>query len=95
MTTMIQKEWNNTYFPMHEVLEQTEHYALLHDPKAGKFTADSDYLVILKDRNTIESRSGAYVIAAIHMRDAEHTFQGLVASLEKVEAFLESDSRLN
>ena len=64
--------WSNPFLVHTDVIAQTEHYAVIHNPNVDKFTEDSDYLLIFKERNTIESRNGAYSIALANMHDAQN-----------------------
>ena len=71
-------KWNNEKFSGHEVLQETEHYAVVQNAQADVFTKESDYLLVLKERGTIESRNGAYSIAVANMYDAENLLQAVL-----------------
>ena len=69
--------WSNPFKDYTDLIAETEHYAIVHNPNADKFTEASHYLVVFKERNTIESRDGAYVVAMAHMADAESMYTAL------------------
>ena len=88
--------WNNPFLLYSSVVAETEHYAVIQNPNADKFTADAEYLLIFKERNTIESREGAYVHIMVHMYDAEAMYTALAGRNEypkKIQP--ESNEKLN
>lgn len=95
MTAKLQKTWNNTLLSGADILAQTEHYAVIHDRSADKFSKESDYFLVLKERNTIESRNGAYSIAMAHMYDAENLYVSMASMQEAVVAGTSSNEKLN
>ena len=73
---------NSTYFPQYLVLAETAHYEVMFKPDADRFTGEADYFVVLKERNTIESRDRAFSIAMVHMYDAEGLLNSIQHALE-------------
>lgn len=84
--TIAQKEWSNPFLGHTDIIAQTDHYAVIHNSSADKFSPESDYLVVLKERNTIESRGGAYSIAKAHMYEAENLYMTVAAMGEALVA---------
>lgn len=84
--TTVQPGWNNPFKEHIDIIAQTEHYAVVHNPNADKFTEDSEYLMVFKDRGTIESRNSAYSITLAQMYDAENLYQTLAVLGSAVDA---------
>lgn len=72
---------NSSAFPEYVVLAETEHYEVMFKESADKFSEESNYFVILKGRNTIESRDRAFSIAMVHMYDAEGLLTSVLQTL--------------
>lgn len=75
-------EWSNT-FVGYDLIAETEHYAVIHNSSADKFTDASDYFLILKSRNSIESRAGAFIHIMVHMHDAESAHDAVINMCKK------------
>lgn len=68
----------NKAFEDYIVLEESEHYWVLFKSNANPFSKDAEYLLVFKDRETIESRDPSYVVILMHMRSAEEAYSALV-----------------
>lgn len=94
MTAVIPK-WNNEKFKGYDILQETEHYAVVQNAQADVFTKESDYLLVLKERGTIESRGGAYSITVVNMRDAEELLQAIIRNSASPAPNHQSNKDLN
>lgn len=68
----------NKVFDGYTVLDESDHYWILVNPKADPFSKDSEYILVFKERETIESRDPSYVVILMHMRSAEDAYSALV-----------------
>jgi len=66
------------------VLRESAHYVILKNISADPTDVEADnYLLVLKEHNTIEAHSHAYVIILMHMLDAEAAYDSVMANFEK------------
>ena len=68
--------WSKDY----PVLRESEHYKIVRNVAVNPMIVDADnYLLILKEQETVEAHSHAYVIILMHMLDAEAAYDNAKA----------------